>query len=89
MEDIQGKPLEVGAMYVCVFVDEDGDGAPTASYGELVRFVGYDGARAVFADADTWEEANPDFEELQRQAGPVVNPASQGWPGFSDAPVSL
>lgn len=82
MEDIQGKPLEIGAMYVCVFVEEEGDGTPTARYEELVRFIGYDGTRAVFADADTWEEANPEFEELQRQDAPAIDPATMGWPAF-------
>ncbi|MCR4471153.1 hypothetical protein [Burkholderia sp. SCN-KJ] len=84
MEDIQGKPLERGAMYVCVFLLEDDAGTPTAHYEELVRFIGYDVQRPVFADADTWEEVNPDFDELQRQEAPVVDPATEGWPEFSE-----
>lgn len=80
MEDIRGKPLEIGSMYACVFVDENGDDTPTASYGDLARFIEYDGVRAVFADADTWEEVSPDFEELHRQAAPIIDPATQGWP---------
>ncbi|WP_175701011.1 hypothetical protein [Burkholderia ambifaria] len=80
MEDIQGKPLEIGALYVCVFVEEEGDGTPTARYEDLVRFIGYDGTRTVFADADTWEPVSADYDELQRQAVPVVDPVTQGWP---------
>jgi len=84
VEDIQGKPLERGAMYACVFLLEDGDGTPTAHYEALVRFVGYDVQRPVFADADTWEEVTPDFDDLQRQEAPVVDPATEGWPEFSE-----
>ncbi|MFP3709696.1 hypothetical protein SB783_37415 [Paraburkholderia sp. SIMBA_009] len=91
MQDIQGKDLIAGAMYACVFVDEDGDGQAVASYGELVRFVRYEtntfadnttSVRAVFADADTWDEVQAEFEELQLQDAPIIDPATKGWPAI-------
>ncbi|KVL70314.1 hypothetical protein WJ50_12770 [Burkholderia ubonensis] len=69
-------------MYVCVFVLEDEHGTPAAHFKDLVRFVGYDVQRAVFADADTWEEVSPDFDELLRQDTPVIDPVTAGWPAF-------
>lgn len=77
-KDLAGNTLEVGAMYCCCIAPVfDGD---HTQYNELVRFVGVIEGRETFADADTWEEATPDFDFLVRQDSPVVDVSTKGWP---------
>jgi len=82
MNDTQGNPLVVGAMYCCAF-DIPAD-TEEMEYGALVRYVGTrDNWRGetehVFADADTWEETVADFDHLVKQDVPAIDPATKGY----------
>ncbi|HAT2580476.1 TPA: hypothetical protein I8273_004546 [Aeromonas hydrophila] len=80
--DTDGKPLVIGMMYCCVtYMVED-----EPSYGALVRYCGKDpdSGRAMFADADTWDECSIDADALLSQNSPVINPATQGWPTLAE-----
>jgi hypothetical protein len=69
--DTAGNPLEVGAMYACVTIQNDADRGDEEyeRFDALVRYAG-DGE---FLDADTLEECDPDFDKLHRQVGPVID----------------
>lgn len=77
--DHAGNPLEVGAMYCCAFVDVNVQGDELEIHGNLVRYVGADRGRLIFADADDWSEIDCEFDRLIRQACPVIDPAAHGW----------
>ncbi|MCX4116339.1 acylphosphatase [Aeromonas hydrophila] len=80
--DTDGKPLVIGMMYCCVNYEVEGE----RSYGALVRYCGKDpgSGRAMFADADTWDECSIDADGLIPQRCPVIHPATQGWPTLAE-----
>lgn len=78
--DSEGVALEAGAMYCCTSMARDAHGEAYERLDALVRYVGVRHGRHTFADADDWREANPDYVSLVRQAAPVIDPQTQGWP---------
>lgn len=79
IKDSLGNDLEVGAMYCCVDVEFDHNNQEVENLHVLVRYVGVIHGRHTFADADTWEENNGYFDELVRQATPIIDPTTKGW----------
>jgi len=73
--------LVKGGMYCCMILDFDGQ----PQYGDLVRYCGKDASgRELFADADTWEEVSPDYDELVEQLGLPIDPTTKGWPELAE-----
>lgn len=81
MLDMDGNPLKLGAMYCDVTIEQG-----VFDYGGLIRYCGKnpDTGRAVFADADTWDEAPIYGDVLVLQLGPVIDPTTKGWPCMAE-----
>lgn len=67
-------------MYCCTSMARDARGEDYERLDALVRYVGVRDGRHTFADADDWAEVRPDYVSLVRQAAPVIDPQTQGWP---------
>lgn len=71
LKDTDGNPLKIGALYCCRHYDYNDN----PYFGLLVRYVG----EVIFADADTWEEIDPEYDELVLQNSPAIDPKTKGW----------
>lgn len=81
MLDMDGNPLKLGAMYCDVTIEKG-----RFNYGGLIRYCGKnpDTGLAVFADADTWDEASLYGDELLLQNATIIDPTAQGWPSMAE-----